>query len=104
MRLPLLLFHSLQGSSGFLTVPEVSQSSSSNLRTFASGMNSVLEEEALAQFLSSEPALVHLSVQSGGSKRGFLLMDTSPNRPLIKQVVFHRGVFFFFFFGSYPSP
>ena len=95
MRLPLLLFHSLQGSSGFLTVPEVSQSSSSNFRTFASGMNSVLEEQALAQFLSSEPALVHLSVQSGGSKRGFLLMDTLPNRPLIRQVVFHRGVFFF---------
>ena len=94
-----LLVHSLQG---ILTVPEVSQSPSSNLRTFASGMNSVLEEQALAQFTSGEFALVHLSVQSGGSKRGSLLMDTLPNRPLIRQVVFCRGVFFFF--SSDPTP
>ena len=65
-------------------------------------MNSVLEEQALAQFISGEFALMHLSVQSGGSKRGSLLMDTLPNRPLIRQVVFRRGVLFFFF--SDPTP
>lgn len=80
MWLPRFLIHSLQDSSGFLTVPEASQPPSSNLRTFASGINSVLEEQALAQFISGELALVQLSVQSGGSKRGSLLIDTLPNR------------------------
>ena len=102
MWLPLFLIHSLQDSSGFLTVPEASQPPSSNLRTFASGMNSVLEEQALAQFISGELVLVQLSVQSGGSKRGSLLIDTLPNRPLIRQVVFHRGVLFVCF--SDPTP
>ena len=55
-------------------------------------MNSVLEEQALAQFISGEFALVHLSVQSGGSKRGHFAQQTFNQTGCFPQSRDHRMI------------
>lgn len=60
----------LQEDSGFLNVPEVFQSPSSDVRTFASGMNSAPGEQALALLINGNPARVHFLFSLEGTIGG----------------------------------